>query len=132
MRASHTRVNFTNILPAAFGCADPKSAKRLSSHQCLFALLGSAHAKAARKTLVKLTPGSVLQNFVKTMGKAKTKHPLCVLQMKEKTKVKNKRAGIFKSHKKVETKENGFSVFYSFATNFCFLFVCMCCHKSIV
>jgi len=35
----------------------PKEQKRLSSHQCLFALLGSASAKAVCKTLVKLTPG---------------------------------------------------------------------------
>jgi len=35
--------------------ADPKSAKRQSSHQCLFALLGSAGVKAAGKTLVKST-----------------------------------------------------------------------------
>jgi len=41
-------VNFTNIFAAVFIRADLKSAKRQSSHQCLFALLGSA----ARKTLV--------------------------------------------------------------------------------
>jgi len=34
-------------------CADPKSAKRQSSHQCLLALFGSAGAKVARKTFVK-------------------------------------------------------------------------------
>jgi len=34
-------------LRADFTCADPKSAKRQSSHQGLFALLGSAHVKAA-------------------------------------------------------------------------------------
>ncbi len=49
--------NFTNILGAAFMHADHKSAKRESSHQCFFALLGSAHAKAERKALVKMTPG---------------------------------------------------------------------------
>ncbi len=36
--------------------ADHKSAKRHSSHQCLFTLLGPACAKAAHKTLVKSTP----------------------------------------------------------------------------
>jgi len=36
--------------------ADPKSIKIQSSHQYLFALLGSMVIKAARKTLVKLTP----------------------------------------------------------------------------
>jgi len=35
---------------------DPKSAKRKSSHQCLFVLLGSLRIKASSKTLVKLTP----------------------------------------------------------------------------
>ena len=42
-----TGVNFINVLRA-----DPKSAKRLSIKQ----LLGSARVKAARRTLVKLTP----------------------------------------------------------------------------
>jgi len=37
--------------------ADPKSTKRQSSHQYLFALLVYAGVKAARKTLVKSTPG---------------------------------------------------------------------------
>jgi len=49
-------VNFTNVLRAAFMITDPKSAKRQSSHKRLFALLDSAHVKAACKTLVKLTP----------------------------------------------------------------------------
>jgi len=49
-------VNFTNILRAAFAHADPKSTKRQSSsHQCIFVLLGSLHAKVACKTLVKST-----------------------------------------------------------------------------
>jgi len=38
--------------------ADPKSAKRQLSHQCLFTLLGSAQVKVARKALVKLTPSA--------------------------------------------------------------------------
>jgi hypothetical protein len=42
-------------LREAFTCQDPKSAKRQSSHQCLFALLGPACAKAAHKMLVKST-----------------------------------------------------------------------------
>jgi len=49
-------VDLANISQTAFTCADPKSTKKQSSHQCLFALLGSAHVKAARKTLVKLIP----------------------------------------------------------------------------
>jgi len=46
-------VNFTNILRSAFTCEDPKNAKRQSSHQCLFALLGSTQARAPHKMLVK-------------------------------------------------------------------------------
>ncbi len=37
-------------------CEDSKRTKRQSRHQCLFALLGSLQAKAAHKTLGKLTP----------------------------------------------------------------------------
>jgi len=79
--------DLTNVLWAAFTCKDPKSIKRESSHQYLFALLGSACIKSflyeilvpknfkpkiqlcnfwrqnfvlktcARKSLMKLTPG---------------------------------------------------------------------------
>ncbi len=41
----------------SFMLKDPNSAKRLSSHQCLFVCLGSACPKATRKMLVKSTPG---------------------------------------------------------------------------
>jgi len=51
-----SRVNFTNILRAAFMHTDPKSAKRQSSHEYFSVLIGSAWVKAARKVLVKLTP----------------------------------------------------------------------------
>jgi len=44
-------------LRTTFTFADTKSAKIQSSHQCLFALLGSARVKAPRKTLVKSTLG---------------------------------------------------------------------------
>jgi hypothetical protein len=47
-------VDFTNILPEAFTSKDPKSVKIQSIYQYLFALLGSAHVKAARKMLMKL------------------------------------------------------------------------------
>ena len=53
-------VNFTNILQAAFTRADPKSAKKLLNLTVFFALSGSAGVKAARRTLVKLTPGHVM------------------------------------------------------------------------
>jgi len=46
-------VNFINILRAAFMLADPKSAKRQSSHQCLLPLLGALRVKAEHKMLVK-------------------------------------------------------------------------------
>jgi len=39
------RVNFINVFQAAFTCADPKCAKRHSSHQCLLAILGPTHVK---------------------------------------------------------------------------------------
>jgi len=35
----------------------PNAQKRQSHHQYLLALLGSTHAKAARRKLMKLTPG---------------------------------------------------------------------------
>jgi len=44
-------------LHTAFMRNDPKSAKRQSSHHCLFVHLGSVRVKATPKTLVKLTPG---------------------------------------------------------------------------
>jgi hypothetical protein len=46
-------------LHAAFMSEDPKSSKRQSSYQCLFALLESSREKAAHKTLVKSTNGGV-------------------------------------------------------------------------
>ena len=52
-------VNFTNVLPAAFTPADPKSAIKLLKLTVFFALLGSAFVKAAHRMLVKLTPGEV-------------------------------------------------------------------------
>ncbi len=41
-------------LCAAFTLADPKSAKRQSSHQCLFSLLGTEGTKAASKAVGKI------------------------------------------------------------------------------
>ncbi len=54
-------INFTNTLSAAFTCTDPKSAKKTVSLTVFFAILGSAHVKAARKMLVKWTPLSLLK-----------------------------------------------------------------------
>jgi len=50
-------VNFTNILWAAFKPADPESAKNTVKLSVFFGLLGSGRTKAARRMLVKLTPG---------------------------------------------------------------------------
>jgi len=47
------------MLIRSFYPADTKSAKRQSSHICLFELLGPVHIKAARKMLVKLAPEGV-------------------------------------------------------------------------
>ena len=48
--------NFTNVLRAAFMCVDPKSELKLLNLTIFFAILGSARVKAARRTMVKLTP----------------------------------------------------------------------------
>jgi len=50
-----TRVNFINILGAAFICTDPNSAKNTVKLSLYFALLGSLLVIAALKTLMKLT-----------------------------------------------------------------------------
>jgi len=50
-------VNFINVLSTAFTHVDPECTKRQSSQQCHLALLGPTSIKAARKTLVKLSPG---------------------------------------------------------------------------
>ncbi len=52
--------NLTKALQAAFTCADLKSAKNTVKSSVLLAILGFVHEKAARKTLVKLTSGWVL------------------------------------------------------------------------
>jgi hypothetical protein len=64
-----TGVNFTNILPAAFALADPKSTKWHWWLDCLFLLLGSLFVKADRKMLVKFTIGrtSTLENPAKAL-----------------------------------------------------------------
>ena len=49
-------VNFTIILQAAFMPADPKSAKKTSQVKQLFALLGSASVKVARKHVDEIDP----------------------------------------------------------------------------
>ncbi len=49
-------VNFTNVLRAAFAHANHESAKKIDDLTVFFVLLGSARAKAACRTLMKLTP----------------------------------------------------------------------------
>jgi len=53
-----TGVNFINVLPASFARKDPESATKTENLTVFFALLGSAHIKAAHKMLMKLTRGS--------------------------------------------------------------------------
>jgi len=59
-------VNFTNIIWAAFTHADPQSAKKTVKLSVFFALSGSAHAKAGRKTMMKLTPSLSLFMTIST------------------------------------------------------------------
>jgi len=49
-------VNVINVLQAAFARADPKSAKNTVKSSVLFVLSGSLLSKAARSTMMKLTP----------------------------------------------------------------------------
>jgi len=51
-------LNFTNVLRAAFTLVDPKSIKKIDNLTVFFMLLGSAHVKAVRRTLMKLSPCS--------------------------------------------------------------------------
>jgi len=51
-------VNFTIMFTHSFKRADPKGAKRQSSHECLFVLI-----KAAPKHFDEINPHSSLQGF---------------------------------------------------------------------
>jgi len=57
-------INFINVLPAAFACADPESAKKTVKLSVYFMLSESERAKAASRTLIKLTPGV---NFINVL-----------------------------------------------------------------
>jgi len=50
-------VNFISVLQVAFMSSDPKWAKKTDNLTVIFTLLGSAHTKAAHRTLMKLSPG---------------------------------------------------------------------------
>ncbi len=71
---SKSGVIFINNLWAAFTLEDPKCVKRQSSHQCLFALLGPKHIKAARIMLVKLTTGQHLHDLLGLAGSVHHQH----------------------------------------------------------
>ncbi len=55
--STYPGVDFINVLRTAFTLIGPKSVIFQSSSQFIFMLLGSTGAKAARRTLMKLTPG---------------------------------------------------------------------------
>ncbi len=57
------RSQFHQDLTNSFAHPDPKSSKMTVKSSVLFALLGSAHVKAALKTLVKLTTGEALNEM---------------------------------------------------------------------
>ncbi len=52
---STPRVNFVNVLRAAFACTDPESEKKTDGLTVFFVLFESSHVKASSKMLVKLT-----------------------------------------------------------------------------
>ncbi len=56
-------VNFTNILQAAFECADPKNVKKIDNLTIFFALLVSECAKAVCRMLMKLSPVANFTNI---------------------------------------------------------------------
>ncbi len=56
-----TRVDFTNVLQAAFKCADHQ--KRKTIVMTWLSFLGSAQAKAVRKMLVKFVPDCMSNQF---------------------------------------------------------------------
>jgi hypothetical protein len=55
-----TGVNFTNVLQAAFTCADSKAQNKTDKLTVFFVLLGSARVKAARRVLMKSNPDGLL------------------------------------------------------------------------
>jgi len=57
-------VNIINVLLAAFAYEDPKSIEKTDNLTVFFALLGSVCVNAARRMLMKLTPGSFHQWYV--------------------------------------------------------------------
>jgi hypothetical protein len=75
---------------------DPKSIKIQSSHQYFFALLGSESVKAARKMLVKLSPG---HNPHEDAGESlQSGQSLGTLQKGGKVKLQNKEKSLFIEH----------------------------------
>jgi hypothetical protein len=62
-KTSTLGVNFINVLPAYFTCADPKSIRFQLSRQYHFTLLESAHVKAVQKNVDEIDTGSISSNF---------------------------------------------------------------------
>ena len=60
---THSGVHFINVLRAAFSPADPESAKKTDNFPVFSVLLGSVCIKAARRTLMILTPGRGLWSY---------------------------------------------------------------------
>jgi len=57
--SSSPGLNFINVLRTAFMLADPKCSKKTFKLAVSFGALGPTNIKAARKMLVKLTPGDL-------------------------------------------------------------------------
>jgi hypothetical protein len=55
------KINFINVLRAAFERTDPESAKKADKSTVCYALSGSALLKSAGEKLVKLTPDGWVQ-----------------------------------------------------------------------
>jgi len=68
-----TRVNFINVLQAAFTLIDPKSVKKIDNLPVFFALLGPAQVNTVHRTLMKLTPGVNFINILRASFSYKSK-----------------------------------------------------------
>jgi len=80
IRVVHERtgVNFINILQSTFANSDPESTKKTDNLTVFFVLSGSVRIKAARRTLMKLTPGVSPQtpkNHLKASSRNTTEIP---------------------------------------------------------
>jgi len=67
-------INFINVLRTAFTNADPNSVKTTHDFAVYFTLSGSACAKAAWRTLIKLTPEGYKIQTRQTQNTARPAH----------------------------------------------------------